>query len=127
MRARSALQQAWRSPRAHEFLSIVRQDIDRIKAAQLAWSPALTALLGAATAYCEGRESDATRDLELAATRFERADMRLYVAAARRRLGMLIGGSEGKTMVDAADAWMATQDVRNPPAMVRLLAPGFPD
>jgi len=30
-------------------------------------------------------------------------------------------------MVDAADAWMATQDVRNPPAMVHLLAPGFPD
>ena len=127
MRARSALQQAQRSPRAHKFLSIVRQDIDRIKTTRLVWSSALTALLGAAAAFCEGRDNDAARELELAATRFERADMRLYVAATRRRLGVLIGGTEGRTMVDAADAWMATQDVRNPPAMVRLLAPGFPD
>ena len=52
--------------------------------------------------------------------------MRLHAAAARRRLGGLIGGEAGRALVAEADAWMAGQ-VRNPPRTTAMLAPGFAD
>jgi hypothetical protein len=48
-----------------------------------------------------------------------------HAAAARRRLGRLVGGDEGATLVGAADAWMHAQDVRRPERMTAVLTPGF--
>jgi hypothetical protein len=56
---------------------------------------------------------------------FERADMRLYAAAARHRLGNLLGGERGQQLVAEAEAWMTEQRIKNPAAMTRMLAPGF--
>jgi hypothetical protein len=53
--------------------------------------------------------------------------MRLYAAAARRRLGRLIGGDAGKALLVEADTWMASQGIKNPARMTAMLAPGFPD
>ena len=58
---------------------------------------------------------------------FEACDMRLFAAAARRCLGQLVGGSEGRTLMACADTWMAGQGIRNPARMTALYAPGFPD
>ncbi len=56
-----------------------------------------------------------------------RADLGgLYEAAARRRLGELLRGDEGRRMIAAADAWMTEQAIRNPARMAAALAPGFP-
>jgi hypothetical protein len=52
--------------------------------------------------------------------------MRLYAAAARRRLGRLRGAA-GKGLADEAEAWMRTQKVASPARMTALLAPGFPE
>jgi hypothetical protein len=51
--------------------------------------------------------------------------MGLFAAAARRRLGLLRGGDEGRTLIERADTWMRAQSVRNPPRMAACLAPGF--
>ena len=56
---------------------------------------------------------------------FDAAGMGLYAAAARRRLGELLGGDEGQTLVARADAWMRLQRIENPPRMTEMLAPGF--
>jgi hypothetical protein len=56
---------------------------------------------------------------------FERADMRLYAAAARRRMGERLGDERGHDLMAEADAWMAEQRIKNPEAMTRMLAPGF--
>jgi hypothetical protein len=53
--------------------------------------------------------------------------MSAHTAAARRRLGQLVGGDQGRELIEAADAWMTGQGVRNPVRMTRVYAPGFPD
>jgi eukaryotic-like serine/threonine-protein kinase len=51
-------------------------------------------------------------------------DMALYAAATRRRRGQLIGGTEGRTLIETADTWMARQNIRNRERMTAMLAPG---
>jgi eukaryotic-like serine/threonine-protein kinase len=62
--------------------------------------------------------------LGAAETGFQAADMSLYATAARRRKGELVAGDEGHTMVAAADAWMAGQQIQNTERMTAMLAPG---
>lgn len=52
---------------------------------------------------------------------FEENDMALYAAAARRRLGELIGGDEGKALLAQGDAMMRAQRVKNPDAITEML------
>ena len=65
--------------------------------------------------------------LEAAVAAFDRADMRLYAAAARRRLAAITNGDRAEVLRGESDAYMAAEDIRNPASMTRLLAPGFPD
>jgi hypothetical protein len=53
--------------------------------------------------------------------------MRLFAAAARRQLGLLLGGDEGRTLVAGADAGMAGQQVVRPERMAALLVPLGPE
>jgi len=52
--------------------------------------------------------------------------MQGFLAAARRRHGELLGGAEGQQLIVAADAWFATQRVKNPAALTRCFAPNLP-
>jgi serine/threonine protein kinase len=64
---------------------------------------------------------------ERAIRAFEELGMSLFAAAARRRLGRLVGGDEGNTLVTGADEWMKSQGIRNPPRMAALyIAPDRP-
>jgi hypothetical protein len=62
-----------------------------------------------------------------AADRFERADMKLYLAVARRRIGELQDDQHGRALQRQAEEWMASQNIKNPASMTRMLTPGFPD
>lgn len=53
----------------------------------------------------------------------ERAGMALYVAAARARLGELLGGDEGMTLRSRADRYMLGQRIAEPDRFVAMLAP----
>ncbi|HKW02173.1 MAG TPA: hypothetical protein VJN96_20290, partial [Vicinamibacterales bacterium] len=55
---------------------------------------------------------------------FTGVDMRLCAAAARRRRGELLGGTEGRAAIAAVDAWMAANTIKNPARMTAMLAPG---
>jgi hypothetical protein len=71
---------------------------------------------------------DRTRALALLAEAEKHAlaaDMHLHVAAIRRRRGQLLGGEEGRGLLAASDAWMASQNVKRPDRMTAFLAPGF--
>ena len=61
--------------------------------------------------------------LRAAAEYLEAIDMPLYAAAARRRLGELVGGAEGQDLMTRADQWMAGRGVADPARMARVFAP----
>ncbi|HUQ01798.1 MAG TPA: protein kinase [Kofleriaceae bacterium] len=61
--------------------------------------------------------------LRAAITATERTGMSLYAHAARRRLGILLGGTEGDALVAAADAAMRAQGVVDPAHLIEVVAP----
>lgn len=91
----------------------------------MAWSSPLATLIHAALAKQRGDISNSVALIEKALTGLEAAGMALYAAAARRRLGELLGGDRGHELITQADEWMSRQQIKNPPAITRLLAPGF--
>ena len=87
---------------------------------------ALAALLGAAHAHLSGGGRDGARPLlEEAVAGFEASGRTLCAAAARRRLGEVVGGEGGHRLIEKAEAWMRRQGIERPEAITDLLAPGF--
>jgi serine/threonine protein kinase/tetratricopeptide (TPR) repeat protein len=109
------------------FLAMARHEARRIASENMQWSNPIAHLVSAAVAYLEGDRLLATGLLTEAVDGFEVADMQLYAAVARRRLGTLLGGSHGHELLRQADEWMASRTIRNPHHMTRLFAPGFDD
>jgi tetratricopeptide (TPR) repeat protein len=84
-------------------------------------------LIRASIANCKGDLDKARRLLKSALSGLTACEMGLYAAATRRRLGQLMGGDQGKTLVAEADRWMTAQGIRNPTRMTAVYAPGFDD
>jgi ATP/maltotriose-dependent transcriptional regulator MalT len=91
----------------------------------MSWSKPFATLVLAAVAQQRGQAAQTTALLSEAEQIFERADMHLYAAATRRRLGEKLGGEQGQRLIAEADAWMMEQKIKVPEAMTRMLAPGF--
>jgi hypothetical protein len=51
--------------------------------------------------------------------------MPLCAASVDRRLGLLLGGDEGRSLVDRADALFTARSVRRPDRVADLYVPGF--
>jgi hypothetical protein len=92
----------------------------------VAWAQAHARFIQAGIARARGDLRGARANLEDAAARYAAAGMHLCAAATRRRLGVLLGGETGRTLVAEADSWMMGQQIRNPKRMADLYAPGFP-
>jgi hypothetical protein len=127
LRARSALAMAAVNRSARRFRAVARAEARRIASERMPWSDPIALVLQAGIAFLEGRTRRALRYLHDAADQFERADMRLHAAAARRRIGALQDDAIGRELQRQADEWMAAQHIKNPAGMTRMLAPGFPD
>jgi hypothetical protein len=118
LRARAAL--------AAGGLRAAAADARRLRRQRAPWGQALGKLVEAGVAFGRGDAAEAARLLEDAAARLDAVSMRLYAAAARRRLGQLRGAA-GTGLVAEAEAWMRGQKVASPARMTALLAPGFPE
>ena len=126
LRARAALALAAEPRDRDRWLHLARQATRRIAAVGLCWSGALARLLGGAIAHLEGDQSRAVNELALAARGFDQADMKLYAAAARRRLAALGSAGAADPAREATD-WMIGQDIVDPHRITSMLAPGFRD
>src|SRR5262249_6462859 len=126
LHARAALALAAQR-RDHEARSLVRQaeqDARRIEREKVHWGRPLAWLIQASVAADRGQAEAACTLAASAEQEFERADMALYAAAARRRRGELQGGDDGTALVKQADLWMANQGIKNPARTTAMLAPG---
>ncbi len=125
VRGRCALGAALKSPDRARLLSEAEKDAKAIEGEKMPYATPLAMLLRAGIEAARGAIPAALAQLEKAAALFEAADMGLFAAACRRRMGELIGGGPGGAYVAGADAWMSQREIRNPERMTAMLAPGF--
>jgi serine/threonine protein kinase len=126
LRARAALAAAVR-PGADRgpLLSEARRHERRLSRQGAPWARALALPLAAAVAFQGGDRSRAVDLLKKGIEALEGQRMRLFAAAARWRLGVLVGGDEGAVCRAEADRFFVEQGVREPDRMVAMLAPGL--
>ncbi len=107
-----------------EVARLIEADARAIEQAHMPWSEGFPCALRGALAALRGDLGRAAAHYRSAAILFARAGMALYAAAARRRYGAVIGGDEGRSIVDAADVWMRERGVASPQSLTDLLIPG---
>ena len=97
----------------------------RISKEGVSWASGFASILQASVASQYGDRSSVITLLSRAVEEFERADMELYAAAARYRLGEALGAERGLDLVRDAESWMERQQIKDRSAMALMLAPGF--
>jgi hypothetical protein len=124
LRARCALAASEDAENPKYFLKVAGRHGRRLGKETSAWARSLGSLVQAAIAARRGNIDEAVRLLATAAEGFERLEMALYAAAARRRQGQLLG-QRGSQMIAQSDAWMSRQRIVRPDAITQMLIPGF--
>jgi hypothetical protein len=125
LQARTAVASASSSKEKAHRLRVAEGLAKQIARERIAWSLPFVSAIQAAVAWQRGEAANAVELLTEALKRFEVADMGLYAAATKRRLGEAVGGDRGGQLVAEADAWMRDQKLQNPVRMTRMMAPGF--
>ena len=126
LRARSALAAAVSGDeRKEKHFAVAAELARKNERERMPWARPWVALIRAGLTGLRGDRDRAAELCVVARTGFEAVQMHLYAAAARRRLGQLIGGDEGQSLIAEADAWMNAQRIKRPDRMARMLAPGF--
>ncbi|MEM8959925.1 MAG: AAA family ATPase [Acidobacteriota bacterium] len=106
-----------------ERLSVVDEEIKRLKKEKLFWAEPLALLLTAGALTVRGKDG-ATAVLADAASGLAAADMELYATVARRRRGQLLGDGQGHRLIRESDEWMVNHGVVVPERMADVVAPG---
>src|SRR5262249_28533907 len=112
-------------PGRSSLVAAAERDGRLLRRERLAWADALAGLLRAGVAQARGDKERAAALLREAAAGCEATEMRLYAAAARLRLGQVLGGGEGQALREQAAEWMKGKKVQNPARMTALLGAGF--
>jgi hypothetical protein len=126
-RGRAALAAARQGEPAGPMLKQAERVARILDRQRLGWSDAFAAHVRAGIASVRGDEAASVALLRRAIEGFDQGGLDLYAAAARRRLGQLVGGDEGQALIARGDAWMAGQGIRVPDKMARAFASGFRD
>lgn len=128
LRARCALAAAGASadPAADARLRAAGRDAARLEREGMPWSRAQARMMRAALSSLRGRQQEAAELLGDAAGRFRAAGMDLVAAVADLRLGAILGGPDGRLLIERSEAWMTSEGIRRPDRVAALFAPGFP-
>jgi hypothetical protein len=128
LRARCAIAAAGRrhkgSPESERLLESALAEARRIARERTAWGNPLARLIEAAVAAHRAHREETASLLSAAERDFDENDMGLYRSATLRALGVVLGGDEGRGLVESADEWMSGQKIRNPENMTAMLVPG---
>jgi len=122
LRARCGLAAAAETGDKH-ILAEVQREADLIFAERMPWSLPLAESLRAGVYAVQGRVEQSRALFESAVRNFEKVEMSLFAAAAKRRLGEITGGDTGRALIDEADQWMSSQGVMRPDRLTRVMTP----
>jgi hypothetical protein len=126
LKARAALAPATSDKRVlGQRIQVAETMARRIYQEEMRWADPLVSLIKAGVANLRNEQGTARSYLSDAVDGFDLANMHLYAAAARRRLGQLIEGKKGEDLKVEAESWMQKQGVHDPERMTRMLAPGL--
>jgi serine/threonine protein kinase/tetratricopeptide (TPR) repeat protein len=126
MHGRCALAVAARHPEERRtLLAAAERDARSIERERAAWAMPPARMLRAGVAFLRGERDQALMLLREAIYGCETADMALHATAARRQLGRLLGGDEGRKLLERTDEWMKGQAVADADALSAMMAPGY--
>jgi hypothetical protein len=108
--------------RAASHMALALGSAERLEEEDAAWATAIAHGVRASIALLTD-PNEAVGPLERAVGGFEGANMALYGASARLRLGELLGGSRGEALKQSALDYMQAQGVMNPDRMAALFVP----
>jgi hypothetical protein len=123
LRARSAIV-AWGQSFGDEkqrLLKIAEKDARALSKEDSPWAPALAMVTRALLTHVRG--GDAKPLLESAEMQLLKLDMQMHARVVRRQRGALLGGDEGKLLVQDADAWLRAQEVKEPERLTAMMVP----
>jgi serine/threonine protein kinase len=122
-RGRTALAEWLRDPAAHHLRAETEKSAAKLTSLKSAWGEAFNLLLRAGIMAGMKRRNDALRLLEKAEEILRQQDLRLFAAAVSRRRGEL-EGQAGTAKIDAADAFMRSENILRPDKMTSMILPG---
>jgi hypothetical protein len=114
--ARPALRQA--------RIGEARRCIRRLSRERMPWVETLLHTVEAATENLVGNRSAAVAALGRMLASAEATEMGMHACAARHRMGELLGGEEGRALVESAEQTLASEGIHNPSAMLATYLPG---
>jgi hypothetical protein len=94
-----------------------------IAAERVTWSECFAAILCFAVAHRRGNMPRALRCLLEAEMKTTATGMLLHRAVVRHRRGEVLGGEEGRALIDEALSFMHTEQIKNPLRMLDMLSP----
>jgi hypothetical protein len=101
-----------------------RRAARRLARERMPWADVLGLTVRAAADHAAGDRTATVEALENLTESAERAGMAMHACAARYRLGMVVGGSEGRTLVQAAERKLASEGIQNHARWLAVLLPG---
>ncbi len=122
LRGAAALAVAREDRRALDVAAACARAIEKQHAPQ---ARVLAGQLRGALAARTGAREDAIAALEATIASAEVCEMAAQCAAARWRLGLVIGGTDGRARVEAATRWFVDQGVAEPERFAGMLSPGL--
>jgi hypothetical protein len=102
---------------------VVRGSISKLASYNTHHTRMLARMLRATLAVQEGDLEAAVRDFGEVVAMGEAAHILYVTAAARRRLGTLVGGDEGRALVAVAERWMREAGIKDAERMTHLVSP----
>jgi serine/threonine protein kinase len=106
-------------------LDEARKMVRRLEREGMQWMLPLAALVEAAAENAAGRHAEAIAALRKAISTSEAAEMTMHAVVAKFRMGELLGGDEGRALVESSRAAVADEGIKNPARWVSVYLPGI--
>jgi serine/threonine protein kinase/tetratricopeptide (TPR) repeat protein len=103
----------------------IDKEVEKLDKIALPHIPGIASMLRAALAAARDDRPGAVGHCKRAVAGFERAGLVAAGACARRRLGQLTDGDEGRREIQAADEWMRAHGIAEPHRWTDSQLPGF--